>query len=80
MAAGLTIHCLTNARAGDAILLLQQANELIELAGSLTAIVVGEFCPRHFDLAPRLLPFANKYVLIHADILWNTAQNAGSFS
>jgi hypothetical protein len=52
------------ALAYEAILFLQQAGQYIELAGSPIQVVVGEFAPPGFGLAPDLFPLACKYILV----------------
>jgi hypothetical protein len=52
---------------------LEQADELVGLAGDPIQIVVGQFGPPRFDLTPHLLPFAFEDIVIHK-------RSSGSFA
>ena len=60
-----TLEYLFGLLAGVAILLLEQADELIGLAPRLVQVVVGEFAPLLSDLASHFLPLAFEYVPVH---------------
>jgi len=52
---------------GDAVKLLNLANELVTVAFDNRPIVVGELTPFYFDLALGLLPIAGDLVPIHVN-------------
>jgi len=60
-----TIEFLFGLLAGVAILLLEQADELIGLATRPVQVIVGEFAPPLSDLTSHFLPFAFEYVPVH---------------
>jgi len=51
--------------AGVAILLLEQADDLIGIAACLFQLIVGELAPPLPGLAAHLLPLAFENILIH---------------
>ena len=63
------VEFLFGTLAGVAILLLEQADELVVLAACPLQVVVRQFTPPLLDLAPHFLPLAFEYIFVHKLIL-----------
>ena len=64
-----SIEFIFGVLASVAILLLEQADELIVLTANPFQVIVGQLAPPLFNLAPHFFPLAFIYIFVHDVIL-----------